>query len=87
MGDKETKVGEILRGNTSGGTKSLREEIFLRGGLQEELRKTPRGTLVMKTKSQKGTSLRFSEVLSETPLEEDFLSETLGPVAPNRAAP
>ena len=39
------------------------------------------------SKSQKGTSRRFSEVLSETLWRQIFLSETLGPVAPNRVAP
>ena len=41
----------------------------------------------MKTKSKKGTSRRFSDVLSETLSKENFLSETLGPVAPYRVAP
>ena len=54
--------GERSRGNT------------MRGNRTESLweRKTPRGTLIAKTKSQKGTSRRFSEVLSETLWEKNF---------------
>ena len=57
------------------------------GRTSENLREPRRGALAMKTKSQKQTFRRFSEILLETLLEEDFLSETLGPVAPHRDAP
>ena len=58
VSNKKTRVGERLRGNTNRDNRgeSLREEIFLLEGLQQDLRKPPRGTLVMKTESQKGTS-------------------------------
>ena len=57
------------------------------GQHQVSLKRSPRGppktsekyTLLMKTKSRKGTSQRVSEVLLETLSEERFLlSETLG---------
>ena len=73
-----------LRGNAMSGnkTESRREENLPLRGSPRGLRKPPRGTLVMRTKSQKGTSRRFSEVLSESVSER-----TLSPVAPHRIAP
>ena len=55
-------------------TNKLGEKDHWGATLREDLQKPPkppRGTLVMKTKSQKGTCRRHSEVLSESLSEED----------------
>ena len=77
--------GEKLNGRSDEG-QQVRDS--LRGKPSSESpRKPPRGTLAIKTKPQKGTSQRFSEVFSETLSEEDLPLGVFGPVAPHRVAP
>ena len=85
-----TTIEDRLRGNTIRGnrTESLREEnIPPRGSPRgPPKKKPPRRPLLQLNLRYQCTSWRFSEALSETLSAEDFLSETLGPVAPIRVA-
>ena len=84
---QEKEIGESLRGNRVGATglraserKSASERVSEREGFQRFLRGFERVSEVFRGE-------RFSEVLSETLSEADFLSEALSLVAPNRVAP
>ena len=65
-------------GESAPRTESLREENLPLRGSPRRPPKPPGGTLVMTIKSQKGTSQRFSKVLSET-LGEDFSPRSVAP--------
>ena len=78
-------LGERLRGNTVRGnrTESLREENL---PPRRSLRGPPK-TSERYTGNEDQVTKGISEVLSETLSRKIFLSETLGPVAPNCVAP
>ena len=75
-----TAIGQKLRVVFAGG--SFRKGVGV--GLREHLRNPPRGTLIMKTKSQREPLGGFRRSSRRPSRRKVFLSETLGPVAPHR---